>query len=350
MLRAILIGLVLAALVGASACSRDPLPTELGWYLVEGNALTPLQKSDRLMRAGSLGHVVFGIRDKPALIVNHPELHFVIYTTNAPDIVQRIELSRLEFQKERRNIDPNLPPLFQPKGPTALNFYLAVEAVPLGVTPEQKDSRMFTLTPKAPLKSGVYALHLGPMEGEPFSPPEVYDFVIAGSDTTPEASAHAEEVIIERGACPQTNCGYGKQLMTARELMIYAREGEETDVVGTLEPKDTYDVITGDVWVRKPGIARIDKAVQLRTWDDPEQRTLDLVPKERLSILYSLGEMRYRVSKDGKIHTVDACWNAKFMQHKDPCGEEIEPAKMEWWMHVRSPSQVEGWIVVRPAF
>lgn len=172
-------GIAVTALVGLlCGCTSNPIPEELGWYAVDDGALVRLEPSEHVKRGGTLMHAVYGLGQLSSCSIRDPQASFIIYATDATNVVERIGLSKLQFEDARLIHVAGLPPAFQQKHATALNLFSATNPVPIGVVPLAENSRMFRLVPREPLELGPYALHVGPMEGQD-RPGAIYDFLVA---------------------------------------------------------------------------------------------------------------------------------------------------------------------------
>lgn len=176
--------MVLATLVlvvaNGTGCAAEYLPEELGWYVVDGGESLRLTRTEKLLEAGSLGHVVYalGAGDLSEVIVRDPGAHFIVHAVDAADFIENLELTRLVFTGSRDVQDPNLPPAFQRRAPVRFEAYTAGGTVAIAVVPAPSNLRMFKIIPREPLTKGVYALHRGDLEGSPFNRPVVYAFQV----------------------------------------------------------------------------------------------------------------------------------------------------------------------------
>lgn len=138
-----------------ASCGGDPRPTDLGLYALVDGELLRLEPTENMAHAGAFGRFWHGPAEPPPTVLLDPQPSFTYFAVSAESEIDDLVLSRLEFVRDRVMDD------LAGKRSVALDLFLPAEDVPLAVTPDAKDTRLFRLAPRSALATGVYAIHRG---------------------------------------------------------------------------------------------------------------------------------------------------------------------------------------------
>ena len=146
------------------------------------------------------------------------------------------------------------------------------------------------------------------------------------------------------GACPFECCMYREWTSTSRVTLFRDRR-EDSGTSFVAESGDRVRAITGIVVTTQPGLAQVDRPVDLWTTEGP----IHLVPGDTLYLLTNHGEGDFTAWFKGRLYdSVDASGfagvNAVCEARPEKCnGRVTQPAVSEWWVRVRSLKGVTGW-------
>jgi len=159
------------------------------------------------------------------------------------------------------------------------------------------------------------------------------------------APAGPAEPYIDRGVCPFECCTY-REWHAVNTIGVHAspQPGPGAAIVARLSPAAQVDALTGEVHFRQVGVVLLQRSVTLH--DENAGDSLALRSGDRAYVLSSLGEEYYRVWVRGRILEVPFFWDDR-ATYPRPTGE---PGRLEqvpeeiWWVQVRTPTGISGWI------
>jgi hypothetical protein len=145
---------------------------------------------------------------------------------------------------------------------------------------------------------------------------------------------------VARDACPFECCTYGTWV-PRRPLRVYARERDTTRVTFILAVGDSFQAVTGNVHVLRPGIAVARRAFSLEGTDR-------VAPGDRIYLLDSAGEGAQHVWYRGRfLWTSDEYFYfATDVPKSDPARVTrlLRDVESEWWVQVRARDGRRGWL------
>jgi hypothetical protein len=156
--------------------------------------------------------------------------------------------------------------------------------------------------------------------------------------------ASAEEVFIDRGACPGEGCGYGERWSARTSVPLRARPEATAPTVASVEPGASVRTLTGEVHT-VPGRFAVLRAHE------------DFAPGDVILLYTYLGEGWFRVRHDGRIREADlgfSPWGGSpgSRCEQDPgCWGILESElRFDWWVRVRTSAGIEGWTLETGSF
>jgi hypothetical protein len=157
------------------------------------------------------------------------------------------------------------------------------------------------------------------------------------------ASARPAEPYIDRGVCPFECCTY-REWHAVNTIGVHASPRPEAVVVAHLSPTAPFDALTGEVHFRRVGVVLLQRSVTLR--DEAAGDSLTLRSGDRAYVLSALGEGYYRVWVRGRILEVPFFWDdrATYPRPTDEPGRLEQVPEKIWWVQVRTPTGISGWI------
>jgi hypothetical protein len=156
--------------------------------------------------------------------------------------------------------------------------------------------------------------------------------------------AAAEEVFVDRGACPGEGCRYGERWVASTPVPLRARPDSAAPSVTTVQAGDSVHTLTGEVHT-VPG-----RFVILRAH-------ADFAPGDEILLYTYLGEGWFRIRHDGRLREADlgfSPWGGSPGKRceKDPgCWGILESElRFDWWVKLRTSEGVEGWTLATGSF
>ena len=151
-------------------------------------------------------------------------------------------------------------------------------------------------------------------------------------------SSEPPAAFVDEGVCPFECCAYGRWTAVQSVTVFDQVEGS---VVGKLDPDETVDALTGNVYIRQPGLVVVRHDYQSAESGHRYQAG------DAIYVYTSQGEGFFRV-------WVDQAWLSEeiaFLAGWDSCeedgscwGEVVREPVSRWWIKVRQESGQEGWI------
>jgi hypothetical protein len=167
--------------------------------------------------------------------------------------------------------------------------------------------------------------------------------VLAAIAPRPVSAERLPVPFIARNVCPFECCIYGTWV-PRRPLRIFARERDTSRVAFTLARGDSFEAVTGNVHVLRPGIAVVRRAFSL----DGTGGSLRAVPGDRMYLLDQGGEGAVHVWCKGQF-----VWTSDEFFYFDESTPRGDPARVtrllrdvesEWWVQVRARDGRSGWL------
>jgi len=154
--------------------------------------------------------------------------------------------------------------------------------------------------------------------------------------------ANADEIFVDRGACPGEGCVYGEQWVVREPIELHSSPSESSEVVDMLGPRDHVETLTGEVHTR-PGRFVVKQARGA------------FQPGDVLLLYTYLGEGWYRMRHEGALGRADlgfSPWDKRCQSREDRrCWGTLErKLQFWWWVKVRAPSGLEGWVLDSRSF
>jgi len=148
---------------------------------------------------------------------------------------------------------------------------------------------------------------------------------------------------VSRHACPFECCVYRRWSAVSR-LRVYAAERDSGHVAFRIAAGDSFEALTGDVYVVHPGTARVLLAHSLRIG----RARVALAAGDSVTVLDPMGEGTYRAYFKGHLTEV---FEHDFVppdpQQAEPTGEWLRMERapdIEWWVRIRTLDGQEGWL------
>lgn len=182
---------------------------------------------------------------------------------------------------------------------------------------------------------------------------EIVEFLKEASEGQSSSSLAASPALrppipfIDRDVCPGEGCHFGRWIAD-EPITVYSVEGEPDRIAFVIEQDESYVAETGNMWIQRPGLVRITKAVELGSpVDDGTAPALTLSPGDTLAVLTRLGEGWYHVWREDAVYLVKVCWTRNVdptSAQSQACGILIDECDCQWWIRVRNNAGDVGWI------
>jgi hypothetical protein len=146
---------------------------------------------------------------------------------------------------------------------------------------------------------------------------------------------------VARHACPFECCVY-RRWRAVSPLRVFVAERDTSHVAFTIAPGDSFEALTGDVYVIGAGVARVLSAHALRIGG----ARIALARGDSLALLDYEGEGGYRAWVRGHVTEVgqdDIALTGKDPQRKEWLRFERAPVT-EWWVQIRTADRRDGWL------
>lgn len=145
-----------------------------------------------------------------------------------------------------------------------------------------------------------------------------------------------------RNVCPFECCQYGRW-QAESDIPVYTRERDTTHIVATIRKDDSFEAISGNVYMERFGEVDILRDVIMPNEKAPRYRR-----GETVLLLDYLGEGFYTVWRRDSL-LIDGDF---FRLPSDTADVPPDHAKgvlrvepiSSWWVRVRLPDRTEGWI------
>ena len=123
--------------------------------------------------------------------------------------------------------------------------------------------------------------------------------------------------------------------MSTVALDVLEEPRTDATVVVQIEPGTTFHAVTGE---RRTQAGRFRFSTDVGPYHAGDE----------LVVFDYLGEGRYRVWQDGAVQEADLAMSL-FGEQAGPVGEMIEMPDQNWWVEVKAPEGVTGWVRVANA-
>lgn len=143
---------------------------------------------------------------------------------------------------------------------------------------------------------------------------------------------------VARDACPFECCQYGRWVARS-PLRVHPEAHDRRHVSFTLAAGDSFQALSGDVWVDRPGKIRVRRAMPLNGGKDRARQGSTLL------LLDQLGEGGWRAWCDERI----VMTNEDDWIRGDSLVRLERWPEFEWWVHIRSHDGRTGWILLDDA-
>jgi hypothetical protein len=137
------------------------------------------------------------------------------------------------------------------------------------------------------------------------------------------------------GVCPFECCTY-REWTADDDIPVHKSRSDKSEIEFRLRRGEAVDGVNGVVVTEKPGVVRIDKAVQDGYINGTEKPQLSLKPGDVVYLLSPLGEGFFLFWYQGKVYQSGLALAAM-------PGVDGREAKMTWWKLVRNKSGKSGW-------
>lgn len=158
-----------------------------------------------------------------------------------------------------------------------------------------------------------------------------------GRDTL--LTAGVSQPYVDRGVCPFECCMY-RDWLARESLRVYRSERDTSEVAFTLAEGETFEGMTGNVYVDPVGVAVVTDTVTY----GPNEAREQLLPGDTLYVLSPLGEGVFNMWHDGEVKEIYAFWGETGLEPGGVKGRLLREPKLEWWAHVRNREGQTGWI------
>jgi len=149
---------------------------------------------------------------------------------------------------------------------------------------------------------------------------------------------------VQKGVCPFECCQFGKW-KTHTRLNVYSNEGDSSHIKFTIAPGDSFEAITGNVHMIKPGIVIVTKA------------TGNLSPGDTIYTLSYTGEGNNDIWRHGEVENVEIFWqtddepidsstNINDPKWSEYSGVMVERPLMIWWVRISFRDGRSGWLML----
>lgn len=135
--------------------------------------------------------------------------------------------------------------------------------------------------------------------------------------------------------CPFECCTY-REWTADEEIPVHERRDDKSPVLFQLHRGEVLRGLTGVVVTERPGVVRVDRAVQDGFINGSDQPQLTLKAGDKIYMLSPLGEGFYLYWYQGKVYHSGIELTAMN-------GVGGENAKMTWWKLVRNRAGQIGW-------
>lgn len=184
-----------------------------------------------------------------------------------------------------------------------------------------------------------------PAEETADAPPAPEDTATPETPESPESdtivAADVPQPYVDRGVCPFECCVYGE--WTAREpLRVYSAERDTSNVAFTLAAGETFEGVTGNVYVDPVGVAVVTDTVTY----GPDDARAQLLPGDTLYVLSHLGEGVFNMWHDGEVKEIYAFWGGSTLEPGGAKGRLLREPETEWWAQVRNEAGETGWLLM----
>jgi len=137
------------------------------------------------------------------------------------------------------------------------------------------------------------------------------------------------------GVCPFECCEY-REWTASADIPVHASHSDKSAVVFQLHKEERLHALTGVVVTEKPGVVRINKAVQDGYVKGTDKPQLAFKAGDIVYMLSPLGEGAYLFWYQGKVYTSG-------IELAAMPGVDGKDAIITWWKQVENKAGKRGW-------
>ena len=158
------------------------------------------------------------------------------------------------------------------------------------------------------------------------------------------SAAAAEDIFIDKGACPGEGCLYGESWIARKAVRLLSAPDASATPAGTVGPAEAVETLTGEVHT-VPGRFVV------------QQPHGEFSPGDEVLVYTYLGEGWFRIRHNGELKEADlgfSPWGGspgKRCEVDSRCwGSLQQKLRFDWWIKVRTRKGLEGWLLDASAF